>query len=102
MKHTVLNESKNVVNLPEIKFHRHLMTKDGILSFEDASRVKSILEMPIPTDAPGVRRLCALVQYMTKFLSDLSAVLEPIHALTRKGAEFIWTTVRRGFHKSVC
>lgn len=100
MKHIVLNESKTVVNLPEIKFHRHLMTKDGVKP--DASRVKSILEMPSPTDAPGVRRLCALVQYMTKFLSDLSAVLEPIHALTRKGAEFIWTSVRRGFHKSVC
>ena len=89
-RHIVLNESKKVLNLPEIKFHGHLITKDGVKA--DDSKVRSIFEMPSPTDVPGVKRLCGTVQYMAKFLPDLSKVLEPIHALTRKETDFIWSS----------
>ena len=70
------------MNLLEIQFHGHLITKDGVIA--DDSKVRSILEMSSPTDVPGVKRLCETVQYMAKFLPDLSNVLEPMHALSRK------------------
>ena len=81
-RHIVLHESKKIPNLLEIKYHGHLITKYGVEA--DDSKIRSILEMPSPTDVPGVKILCWTVQYMATFLPDLSNVCQPIHAPTRK------------------
>ena len=46
--------------------------------------------MPAPTDVEGIRRICGMAQYMSRFIPDLAGTLEPI-ALTRKGVPFVWS-----------
>ena len=45
----------------------------------------------LPTIVSGVKRLCGMVQYMAKFLPDLSTILEPIRELTRKEKAWQWS-----------
>ena len=49
----------------------------------DEAKVQVIRDMPAPTDVAGVKRLCGMVQYMSRFLPDLAETIEPIRALTR-------------------
>ena len=48
--------------------------------------------MPAPTDISGVRQLCGMVQYLSRFLPNLSGDLELIRELTRKDHEWNWSS----------
>ena len=85
-KNIVLNEDKQQTGLTEIAFNGHRITKDGVKA--DEAKVQAIRDMPNPVDVAGVRRLCGMTQYMSRFLPDL----EPIRALTRKDTPFVWST----------
>ena len=69
-KNIVLNEDKQQTGLTEITFHGHRITKDGVKA--DEAKVQAIRVMPAPTDVAGVKRLCSMVQYMSRFLPDLA------------------------------
>ena len=88
-KNIVLNEDKQQTGLTEITFHGHRITKDGVKA--DEAKVQAIRDMPAPTDVAGVKRLCGMVQYMSRFLPDLAETIEPIRALTRKDTPFVWS-----------
>lgn len=89
-KNIVLNEDKQHTGLTEIIFHGHRITKEGVKV--DEAKVQAIRDMPAPTDVAGVKRLCGMAQYMSRFLPDLAGTLEPIRALTRKDTPFVWST----------
>ena len=66
--------------------------------------------MPAPTDVEGIRRICGMAQYMSRFIPDLAGTLEPIRALTRKGVPFVWSkecenafnTLKKNLSESAC
>lgn len=89
-RHITLNEDKQVTGLDEINFHGHRITRDGVKV--DDGKVKAIREMPSPTDVSGVKRICGMAQYMSRFVPDLAETLDPIRALTRKGTPWNWST----------
>ena len=89
-KKIVLNDKKAVSEKTEITFMGHLITSSGISP--DPTKVAAIRKMPTPTDAPAVRRLCGTVQYLARFIPNLSQHTEPLRALTRKGVEWQWTS----------
>jgi hypothetical protein len=67
---------------PEITFHGHRITPQSIKP--DTNKIKAVLEMNAATDVTEIKRFCRLVQYMAKFVPDLSETLEPLRNLTRK------------------
>jgi len=83
----VLNEDKKDMG-KEITFHGHKITDKGILP--DDKKIEAVLKMKTPEDVSEVKRVCGLVQYMARFLPDLSETLEPLRNLTRKGVDFVW------------
>ena len=89
-KNIVLNEDKQQIGLTEITFHGHRITKDGVKI--DEAKVQAIRNMPAPTDVAGVKRLCGMVKYMSRFMPDLAGTLEPIRTLTWKDTPFVWST----------
>ena len=52
--------------------------------------MKAIVDMPNPTDVPGVQRLLGLVQYLVKFPPHLSDITKLLRDLTRNNAEWMW------------
>ena len=96
-KTIVLNEDKQQSGLSKIAFHGHRITKDGIKV--DEAKVQAIHDMPKLVDVAGVRCLCGMTQYMSRFLPDLAETLEQIRALTRKNA---FATLKKILSESPC
>ena len=65
-----------------MQFIGHGLTKEGLK--RDPAIVKAILSMKKPDDVAAVQRLMGMVKYLSKFLSDLSQICEPIRRLTHK------------------
>ena len=67
-----------------------MLTPEGIKPY--SRKVEAILKMERPSDVAAVRRLVGLVNYLSKFLSKLSELCEPLRRLTHKGVEWSWST----------
>ena len=49
------------------------------------------MKMEAPADVQGVQCLIGMVKYLSKFLSNLSALCEPLRKLAHKDVEWQWT-----------
>ena len=88
-KNTTLNADKVKLCCNEVTFMGHLLTDEGLKP--DPDKVRAILEMPEPTDVTTVRRLIGFVNYLQRFLPNLSEVCEPLRNLTHKDTSWRWT-----------
>ena len=103
-----MSEETQQTGLKEIVFHGHKITSEGVKV--DETKVEAIHNMPAPTDVEGIRRICGMAQYMSRFIPDLAGTLEPIRALTSKGAPFVWSkecenafnTLKKNLSESAC
>lgn len=84
----VLNPAKLVFKTTQTSFMGHILTDKGILP--DPAKVQAITELPYPTDVASVRRLCGLVNYLSRFIPHLADTAKPLHDLTCKGIAFTW------------
>ena len=71
-----LNVDKFKLRQEEVRFIGHVATSDGLGI--DPTKVKAIVDMPNPTDVPGVQRLLGLAHYLAKFLPHLSGITKPL------------------------
>lgn len=85
----VLNDEKARTKQCEIVFMCHLMNPDGIKP--DSEKVQALLTAPILKDVHDIRRFCGMMQYLAKFLHNVSQSIEPLHRKTKKNSVFKWT-----------
>ncbi|GFO15065.1 Pol polyprotein [Plakobranchus ocellatus] len=83
-----LNEKKCHFNKEEIIYLGHKLTQDGVQP--DKEKVKAITAMPPPEDKKGMERLVRTVNYMAKFIPNLSTISETIRKLLKKDNQFVW------------
>ena len=65
--------------MDNVPFFGHVLTKDGIQP--DESKVKLILDWPVPENQKELQQFMGSVNYLSKllaFLSDLQAPLQPL------------------------
>ncbi|XP_068243843.1 uncharacterized protein [Palaemon carinicauda] len=82
-------KSKAVLRKSEIAFLGHKITSKGLMA--DPKKVEAILNTKPPTDVTGVKEFTGMINYLSKFLPNLSEVLEPIRKLTHQNTEWNWT-----------
>ena len=85
-----LNKDKCVISASCVTYIFHILTSQGVRP--DETKIKCILEMPASTDKKGVMRLLGTVNYLAKFLPDMSQITEPIRKLLRQDVEFELTS----------
>ena len=68
-----------------------MLTVDSIIT--DPNKVRAIKDMPTPTDEKSLKRFVGMVNYLSKFLPNLSSVSEPQRCLEVKDAEWCWLLV---------
>ena len=85
-----LNKDKCVTGASSVTYIGHVLTSQGVRP--DETKIKSILEMPAPTDKKGVMRLLGTLNYLAKFVPKMSQITEPIRKLLRQDVEFEWTS----------
>ena len=83
-----LNAEKCKIRQREVKYVGHIISSSGLKP--DPEKVKALREMAAPTSKQAVQQFLGLVQYLAKFIPDLSTVDQPIRALTTKDAQFQW------------
>ena len=54
-------------------------------------KVEAMQQWPAPTSIAEVRSFLGLASYYRRFVLDFARIAHPLHALTAKGAEFVWT-----------
>ena len=86
-----LNCEKVKLRLNSVPFIGHLLTDKGLAP--DPNKVSAIINMPLPTNVKALQRLLGMVQYLAKFLPQLSAVTEPLRQLEHKDANWKWLPV---------
>ena len=59
----------------------------------DPAKVEAILNMKRPNDVAGVQRIMGTINYLSKFLPQLSELSEPLRQLTKKDVAFVWDSV---------
>ena len=77
-RNLVFNPEKVRYKLCEVNFMGCLLTDEGIKP--DPKKVMVIIDLPMPTDVEGVRRLICTMQYLGKFV-NLTA---PLHDMQGK------------------
>ena len=77
--HHTLNKEKCKFAVSEVTLIGHNLTPEGVPS--DPEKVKVIREMPAPTDKKAVEHLLGTINYLAKFISDMSTKTTPIREL---------------------
>uniref|UniRef100_A0A146L0H7 RNA-directed DNA polymerase n=2 Tax=Lygus hesperus TaxID=30085 RepID=A0A146L0H7_LYGHE len=80
------NRDKIKLKQREVRYMGHIITPDGLKA--DPGIVAAINQMPYPADVTQVKSFMGMAMYLSKFVPHLSALCEPLRALTRKGQEW--------------
>ena len=84
-----LNKDKLSLRVKELEFMGHRITSQGLKP--DPHKTEAILKLEAPKNKEEIQRFCGAVNYLAKFLPNLSQVIEPIRQLTRSDIEWQWT-----------
>lgn len=73
---------------PELIYLGYKIDKNGL--HVDPSKVKAMLDIPIPTCVSEVRRVVGTFSWYRRFIPNFSSIISPLTSLLRKGSKFVW------------
>jgi len=82
-----LNKSKCIFGVNEVLFIGHIISDEGVKT--DPKKIEAIVNIPIPTNKTELQRYLGMVNYLGKFLPNLSQLTLPLRQLLQKDIEFI-------------
>jgi transposase InsO family protein len=83
-----LNFEKCQIKKPQVKYVGHVVTQNGLEP--DWEKVRAVRQMPVPKNKEDIRRFLGFIQYLAKFIPNLSAVNAPLRELMKTDVEFHW------------
>lgn len=84
-----INEEKCEFLKESIDYCGYRVDRKGV--HKTIEKVQTIDEMPRPSNMSELRSFLGMINYYGRFIRNLSAILEPLHALLRKSNRFNWT-----------
>jgi hypothetical protein len=82
------NRDKCEFHKSEIQFLGHIFTKDGVKP--DPTKLDAIRKMESPNDVSELRRWLGMVNYLGRFLPNLSETVKPLNDLLCKDSTWTW------------
>jgi hypothetical protein len=73
----------------QITFLGHTLSVNGVSPVE--SKIKALVDTPIPANSKLLHSFLGLVNYYAKFIPKLSEKMRPLYKLIRKGSKWQWT-----------
>nr|XP_061787661.1 uncharacterized protein K02A2.6-like [Nerophis lumbriciformis] len=83
-----LNPQKCKFRLDQVCYVGHIFTSKGLKA--DPSKTAAITEMPVPTDVTSLQRFLGMVNYLGKYIPNLSDIATPLRKLTHKETAWCW------------
>ena len=84
-----LNDEKTEAGLTEITFMGHHITAKGVAI--DPEKVKAVTEFHAPKNTEELRRFLGMVNYVARFIPNLTTLVYPLHNLLKKDVEWTWS-----------
>ena len=88
-----INKEKSIFKARELTFMGHKLSPRGVQPTE--AKTAAIREAREPTTVSEVRSFMGLVNFCGRYIPGLATIAEPLMALTRKNASFVWTDRQR-------
>jgi len=88
-----LKPSKCALLQPEVKYLRHVVSRNGVTT--DPEKVRAIEDWVTPQDLTGLRAFLGLVGYYWQYIPDFAGIAQPLNRLTAKGVTWQWTLVEQ-------
>ena len=84
-----LNRAKCKFMLKEVKYVGHIISSEGIKV--DPEKVEDIQNMPAPEDKKGVQRILGTLNFLSRYIPNMSSLTHSIRQLLVKNIPFMWT-----------
>ena len=84
-----LNFDKCQEKPPRVTYVGHLVTDQGLQP--DPEKVRAVRSMPVPGGKEDVGRFLGFVQYLSKFIPNMSTVDAPLRDVMKRDVDFYWT-----------
>ena len=95
------NKQKYKFSQSEVKFAGHVFGPDGLKPCE--SKVQTVVEMKSPECKKDLQRFLGMINFLGKFIPNLSTVNKPLRQLLEKNLEWYWTeTHQQAFEELKC
>ena len=94
-----LNREKCEFRVKEVIYIGHKLTAEEVTP--DEQKVEAIKRMPPPEDKKGTERLLGVVNYLAKFVPNMSTITKPIRELLRSDVEFQWGDAQKNAFQEV-
>ena len=94
-----LNRSKMKIMTTEVPYIGHILTANGLKP--DPSKVQAVEEMPSPADKPALLRFLGMVNYMSKFIPNLTELTQPLRELLHKDVAWHWSERQEKAFRSI-
>jgi len=75
-------------DVEETTFLGYVISKNGLRM--DDSKVKAVLDWPVPSNVKEVQSFIGLCNYYRIFINNFAKIADPIHKLMRKNVIFYW------------
>ena len=73
----------------QVSFLGHIVSKEGVAA--DPDKTKQVANWPTPSSKREVQQFLGLANYYRRFVKDYATIAKPLHHLTEKDCEFVWT-----------
>ena len=83
-----LNKSKCKIGLSEVAYVGHTFGTEGLKP--SSEKIRAIMEIPEPRNKKELQRFMGTVNYLGKFISNLSGINQPLRQLLEKNVEWHW------------
>ena len=85
----MVNGKKSEFFMSKIHYLGHIVSKDGVRM--DPDKIKAIQEWPELKSVHDIRSFLGLCSYYRRFVKWFVVVAGPLHDLTKKNVQFMWT-----------
>ena len=83
-----LNENKCKIRQKSLAFLGHIIDKDGCRP--DPDKVTAIADISRPTNITEIRQFSGMINFLSKYVPNLSTMMVPINDLLKKDREWTW------------
>ncbi|XP_021757420.1 uncharacterized protein LOC110722456 [Chenopodium quinoa] len=83
-----LNPTKCAFGITSVKLLGYVISSRGIDI--DPTKIKAIMSMPLPKTEKQIHRFIGQLQYISRFISKLTTICEPIFTKLKKNVPIIW------------
>ncbi|KAK2720481.1 hypothetical protein QYM36_004385, partial [Artemia franciscana] len=92
------NSEKCEFSKDKVKYFGHIISRDGIKP--DPEKIRAIQDMPSPQSKEELQTLLGMLNFLSKYIPDLSSKNKPLRDLT-KATDFRWETDHEASMKEI-